>query len=134
MATAVAFVLVVPYRLRGPAAVAGAVYATAVAASTLEAGWHRTSDALGAIFLVGGMALWACAVLVVWRGAGPRHPRPRHSAIDRTSIRFSSPPGSQVVMSRVDPAWDESRGEYREALADRSILTLVPVRGWAATN
>jgi hypothetical protein len=77
VATAVAFVLVVPYRLRGPAAVAGAVYATAVAASTLEAGWHRTSDALGAIFLVGGMALWACAVLVVWRGAGPRHPRPR---------------------------------------------------------
>ena len=77
MATAVAFVLVVPYRARGPAAVAGAIYATAVAASTLEAGWHRTSDALGGIFLVGGMAAWACAALVAWRGAGPRQPRPR---------------------------------------------------------
>jgi PAP2 superfamily len=76
MATAVAFVLVVPYRLRGPAAVAGAVYATAVAASTLDAAWHRTSDALGAIFLVGGVAASACAGLVAWRGMGPRRPRP----------------------------------------------------------
>jgi membrane-associated phospholipid phosphatase len=77
MATAVAFLLVMPYRLRGPAAVGGAVYAAAVAASTLEAGWHRTSDALGAIFLVGGVGLWACAALVAWRGAGPPHARPR---------------------------------------------------------
>ena len=77
MATAVAFVLVVPYRARGPAAVAGAVYATAVAASTLEAGWHRTSDALGGIFLVCGMAAWACAALVASRGTGPRQSRPR---------------------------------------------------------
>lgn len=75
MATAVAFLLVVPYRWRGPAAVGGAIYAAAVAASTLEAGWHRTSDALGAIFLVTGLALWACATLVAWRGAG--HPGPR---------------------------------------------------------
>ncbi len=74
MATAVAFLLVVPYRWRGPAAVAGAVYAAALAASTLEAGWHRTSDALGAIFLVAGVALWACAALVAWRGVGPPHP------------------------------------------------------------
>ncbi len=70
MATAVAFVLVVPYRLRGLAALAGGFYAAGLAAATLEAGWHRTSDAVGAIFLVLGMALWACGVLVWWRGTG----------------------------------------------------------------
>jgi hypothetical protein len=70
MATAVAFVLVVPYRLRGPAALVGGFYAAGLAAATLEAGWHRTSDAVGAVFLVLGMALWACGGLVWWRGAG----------------------------------------------------------------
>jgi membrane-associated phospholipid phosphatase len=75
VATAVAFVLVVPYRLRGPAALAGGFYAAALGASTLEAGWHRTSDAIGAVFLVLGIALWACGGLVWWRGAG--HPPER---------------------------------------------------------
>jgi membrane-associated phospholipid phosphatase len=70
VATAVAFVLVVPQRLRGPAALAGGFYAAAIAATTLEAGWHRTSDALGATFLVLGAALWACGLLVWWRGTG----------------------------------------------------------------
>jgi membrane-associated phospholipid phosphatase len=70
MATAVAFVLVVPYRMRGPAALVGGFYAAALAAATLEAGWHRPSDAVGAVLLVLGMALWACGVLVWWRGAG----------------------------------------------------------------
>jgi hypothetical protein len=77
VATAVAFVLVVPYRLRGPAALVGGFYAAGLGASTLEAGWHRTSDAVGAVFLVLGMALWACGILVWWRGVGDppeRHP------------------------------------------------------------
>jgi PAP2 superfamily protein len=76
MAAAVALVLVVPYRLRGVAAVVGGTYAAGVAAATLEAGWHRTSDALGAIFLVGGVALAGCATLVLWRGAGRPDERP----------------------------------------------------------
>lgn len=77
MATAVAFVLVVPYRLRGVAALAGGFYAAGLAAATLEAGWHRTSDAVGAIVLVLGMALWACGVLVWWRGTGATPERQR---------------------------------------------------------
>ena len=76
MGAAVAFVLVVPYRLRGPAAVAGGIYAAGVGVATLEAGWHRTSDALGAIFLVAGIALGACGALVLWRGAGRPDDRP----------------------------------------------------------
>ena len=70
VATAVAFVLVVPHRWRGPAALLGGAYAAALGAATLEAGWHRTSDAIGAVFLVLGMALCACGALVVWRGTG----------------------------------------------------------------
>jgi membrane-associated phospholipid phosphatase len=70
VATAVAFVLVVPYRLRGPAALSGGFYAAGLGAATLDAGWHRPSDAVGAVFLVLGMALWACGALVWWRGAG----------------------------------------------------------------
>lgn len=69
-ATAVAFVLVVPHRWRGPAALVGGFYAAALGAATLEAGWHRTSDAVGAVFLVLGMALCACGTLVWWRGTG----------------------------------------------------------------
>lgn len=76
MATAVGLVLVVPYRLRGPAAVAGGAYATGIAVATLAAGWHRTGDALGAIFLVVAIALGACSVLVLWRGAGRPRERP----------------------------------------------------------
>lgn len=77
MATAVALVLVVPYRMRGPAALVGGFYAAGLAAATLEAGWHRTSDAVGAVYLVLGMALWACGVLVWWRGAGDPPERTR---------------------------------------------------------
>lgn len=77
-AVAVALVLVVPHRLRGVAALAGGFYAAGVAGATLEAAWHRTSDAVGAVFLALGMALWACGVLVWWRGAGDDPPvRPR---------------------------------------------------------
>jgi hypothetical protein len=77
VATAVAFVLVVPYHFRGLAALVGGFYAAGLGAATLEAGWHRTSDAVGAVFLVLGMALWACGVLVWWRGAGDP-PAERH--------------------------------------------------------
>jgi hypothetical protein len=80
-AVGIAFVLVVPYRLRGVAALAGGFYAAGVAVATLDAGWHRTSDALGAILLVLGTALCACGALVWWRGPGrpPAEPgtRPR---------------------------------------------------------
>ena len=73
MATAVAFLLVVPYRWRGPAAVAGAVYAAALAASTLEAGWHRASDALAPSSSSRAWRCGPCAALVAWRGSAPPH-------------------------------------------------------------
>jgi hypothetical protein len=68
---AVALVLVLPPRLRGVAAVLGAGYAALAGVATLSAGWHRPSDAVAAILVVGA---WAAAaglllVLVQRRGA-----------------------------------------------------------------
>lgn len=62
---ALALVLVVPARWRGVAGVLGAVYAVAVGAATVTAGWHRPSDAIGAFLVaVGWAALLASALLV----------------------------------------------------------------------
>lgn len=61
---AVAAILVVPRRLRGPVAVVGAVYAAAVGVATLTAGWHRPSDASAAFAVVvawGAAAAWLVA-------------------------------------------------------------------------
>ncbi|ROO61970.1 PAP2 superfamily protein [Micromonospora sp. Llam0] len=55
---AVALVLVLPAALRGIGALAGAGYAAAAGVATLSAGWHRPSDAVAALLVVGG---WAAA-------------------------------------------------------------------------
>jgi membrane-associated phospholipid phosphatase len=57
-AVAVAAVLVVPPRLCSPTAVAGAIYTALTGIATLSAGWHRPSDALAALLVVG---TWASA-------------------------------------------------------------------------
>lgn len=77
---AVALVLVAPPRLRGAAAVAGAVVAASMGVSTLVAGWHRPSDVVAALLVV---AAWTCGVVAVLRRlparttpAPSRAPRP----------------------------------------------------------
>jgi membrane-associated phospholipid phosphatase len=76
---AVALVLVLPARLRGVAGLLGAMATAGVAVGTLSAGWHRPSDAVAALLVVGG---WACAaalfVVLAQRrddavDAGPSH-------------------------------------------------------------
>ena len=72
---AAALVLVVPVRLRPLAATLGGLYAGAIAAMTLAAGWHRPSDAVSAFAVVGIWTFGVSAVLVGRRGAGaPRAP------------------------------------------------------------
>ena len=61
-AVSVALLVVVPARLRPAVAVAGAVYTTATGVATLAAGWHRASDAVAAVLVVGA---WAGLVAVV---------------------------------------------------------------------
>jgi membrane-associated phospholipid phosphatase len=70
---AVALVLVVPPRLRGLAAVLGAGYAALTGVATLSAGWHRPSDAVAALIVVGGWAAGAGLLLVL---AGRDAPSP----------------------------------------------------------
>ncbi len=61
---AVAFVLVLPPRLRGIGAVVASLYAAVVGIATLSAGWHRPSDAVAAFLLVG---VWAALAGILLR-------------------------------------------------------------------
>ena len=53
---AVALVLVLPPKARGPGAVIGVGYAALVGVATMSAGWHRPSDSIAAFLIVG---IWA---------------------------------------------------------------------------
>lgn len=63
---AVALVLVLPVGWRGVAAVLGAGYATLAGVATLAAGWHRPSDAVAAVLIVGVWAALVGLALTLW--------------------------------------------------------------------
>jgi membrane-associated phospholipid phosphatase len=67
---AVALVLVLPARLRGAAGVLGAAAVAAIGVATLSAGWHRPSDAVAALLVVGA---WACAAGLFTLAVQRRH-------------------------------------------------------------
>jgi membrane-associated phospholipid phosphatase len=75
-AVAVALVFVVPARLRGLTALFGAGFAALVGVATLSAGWHRPSDAVAGILVVGGWASAAALALLVLRTLRPEAPMP----------------------------------------------------------
>nr|MDT0659745.1 phosphatase PAP2 family protein [Micromonospora sp. DSM 115978] len=62
---AVALVLALPRRLRPWGALLAAVYAAVTATATLSAGWHRPSDAMASMLVVGAWAAVAGIVLLV---------------------------------------------------------------------
>ncbi len=66
-AVAVALVFVLPARVRGIGTVLGAAFAGLVGVATLSAGWHRPSDAVAAMLIVGGWACLAGLVLLFLR-------------------------------------------------------------------
>ncbi|MFF8606874.1 phosphatase PAP2 family protein [Streptomyces sp. NPDC015346] len=68
-------VLVVPYRRRGLAVGLCALWATAVGAYTVAAGWHRPSDAIGADLLVLAVACGLLALLARRGQLGPARRR-----------------------------------------------------------
>jgi membrane-associated phospholipid phosphatase len=75
----VALVLVLPARLRGVAGVLGAMAAAGIGVGTLSAGWHRPSDAVAALLVVGA---WACAaslfIIAAQRRDEAAEPGPSH--------------------------------------------------------
>lgn len=66
---AVALVLVLPPRVRGWGALVAAGYAALAGVATLSAGWHRPSDAVAALLVVGGWAAVAGLLLLFVQGA-----------------------------------------------------------------
>jgi membrane-associated phospholipid phosphatase len=78
---AVALLLVLPPRMRGLGGVLGAGYAALTGVATLSAGWHRPSDAVAALLVVGGWAAFAGILLVLLAGPVPVvAPRDAHPA------------------------------------------------------
>jgi membrane-associated phospholipid phosphatase len=69
MALVLCAVMVAPRRLRTVVAIAGALFAVAVAFSLLTLDWHLPSDVLGGYLLA---AVWALLVLAAVRGADAR--------------------------------------------------------------
>jgi hypothetical protein len=68
---AVALLLVVPAKTRAAVALAGAVVCTLVGVATLSAGWHRPSDAVAALLIVGGWAALGGLVLLLGQRVEP---------------------------------------------------------------
>jgi membrane-associated phospholipid phosphatase len=62
---AIAFVMVLPPRLRGAGGLIGVAYAALAGVATMSAGWHRPSDAVAALLIVGAWAAGAGFLLVV---------------------------------------------------------------------
>lgn len=80
-------VLVAPSRLRILVTAVGALYAAAIAAGTLAAGWHRPTDAVMASLWSFAVAATGVVVLVLWRGVGVdrvdeiMHPRAHRAGV-----------------------------------------------------
>jgi len=68
---AVALVLVLPARVRGVGAVVGASLAALAGVATLSAGWHRPSDAVAALLIVGAWAAAAGLLLIAAQRVEP---------------------------------------------------------------
>jgi membrane-associated phospholipid phosphatase len=81
---AFALVLVLPPRVRGVGAMLGAGYAAVAGVATMSAGWHRPSDAIAALLIVGAWAAAAGVILALARPAGtviePAEGHPRVAA------------------------------------------------------
>jgi membrane-associated phospholipid phosphatase len=69
---AVALVLVLPRKARPWGALLGAAYAAAAGVATLSAGWHRPSDAVAALLVVGVWAALTGLLLLRAQRAGTR--------------------------------------------------------------
>lgn len=103
---AVALILVLPARLRGTGALLGALFTAVAGVATLSAGWHRPSDAVAAILVVGG---WACAVALFIVVAQREHGGVRYGPASRLVVSLLALGGlallgvTWVAVQFVDP-------------------------------
>jgi membrane-associated phospholipid phosphatase len=62
---AIALILVLPPRVRAIGAMIAAGYAALAGVATMSAGWHRPSDAMAALMVVGGWTAAVCVLLLL---------------------------------------------------------------------
>jgi membrane-associated phospholipid phosphatase len=91
-AVAVALLLVLPVRVRGAGGMLGALLAAVVGIATLSAGWHRPSDAVAALLVVG---VWACVAGLFIVMAQRRHGGVEYGPANRFAV------GALVVIGLV---------------------------------
>ena len=110
MALAVALVLVVSENSRPWAALGGLIYATAVGAGTVTAGWHRPSDVIGA-YLVVTMWTGVTVAVLIW-AEGAERIRPSR-LVDRvpTLSPFLAGIGNTLLAYEADAMAAKSAGK-----------------------
>lgn len=125
MTLLLAFLLVLPDRLRWWLAVPGAAAVATVAAATMVTGWHRFSDVLGSVLLAAAVCCLSAATLAACRQV---------SAPDRRTVRHRilalgvGLAGLEVGLLVAPTAvFDIRRGPLVAILAEGSIVLLVTV-------
>jgi hypothetical protein len=100
MSLAIALVVVMPARLRVPAAVVGSVVALGVSFSMVSLGWHLPSDAVGGFLLATG---WALVLLAGLRAADAVYPersgRSRLAMTTRTAVDGAAAIGLTALLA-----------------------------------
>lgn len=124
-AVVIALVLVVPPAVRGAVAVVGTAVATGTGIATVAAGWHRPSDAVAAVLVVGAWAALAGLVLVLARRRQqPTADTPQ--AADRhwrASVALATVAGTAMVLAVAAlMIIDQSRGTPPELLSQERLL------------
>ncbi|WP_433076156.1 phosphatase PAP2 family protein [Dactylosporangium sp. CA-052675] len=99
---AVALVLVVPPSTRGAVALGGAVVSALVGVATLSAGWHRPSDAVAALLVVGA---WAAAASLFILVAQRRHGGVRYGAANRYTTVFLALVSAGLLLGALLALW-----------------------------
>lgn len=108
-AVAVALMLASPRHVRSLVALLGAAWTAVAGIGTIAGGWHRPSDVLGALLVVGAwtfLVLAVDAVLAMIRARAPEDP-----SWDEHADGIDGEPGSGLPRPATwddpDPVWDE---------------------------
>lgn len=116
---ALGLVLVLPARWRPPAAIAGAVYASAVGVATVTAGWHRPSDVVGGFLITVAWAGAVGAALVARARSAAATP------VDRRAARRSRYAVALLALAAaLLGALGVAVARTVESLSDRNLQTL----------
>lgn len=124
---AIAAVLVMPRRLRPATALVGTATTLVVGFATVAAGWHRSSDVIGAWLVVGTWSALAAAMMVAGGRSGPPRPAGRASAALETGLWVIG--GAAVALFVATGAawmglhWVEAADAGRDGLAFASAVS-----------